>query len=78
MMFGTNRTRDRDFNNSNHSASNNASRISAIGEKRRLKLQFIQNNPNAQPNTCNYIMKINNVMKYFAKLFHFISKLIYK
>ena len=70
MMFGTNRTRDRDFNNSNnHSASNNASRISAIGEKRRLKLQFIQNNPNAQSNTCNYndnkYNVKNNLLNYF-------------
>jgi hypothetical protein len=70
MMFGTNRTRDRDFNNSSHSASNNASRISAIGEKRRLKLQFIQNNPNAQSNTCNYN---NNKMLYINNFISFIQ-----
>lgn len=38
--------------NTGHSAnsSNSINDISAIGEKKRLKVQLIQNNPNAQPN----------------------------
>ena len=50
-MFNTNRTRDKDTN-SVQMSTNKTSDSSAIGEKKRLKVQFIQNNPNALPNNC--------------------------
>ena len=38
----------------------NAGNTSAIGEKKRLKVQFIQNNPNTQNNNCKFFLSKKN------------------
>ena len=46
-------------------SNNNSNDANAIGEKKRLKVQLIQNNPNAQPNNSmrNQLLKLKHVIK---------------
>ena len=51
------RPKERDFQNQQRNGQNATTQRSAVGEQKRLKVQFIPNNPNGQPN--NFNLQIN-------------------